>query len=59
MRRPFSYAVILCCYSVNKEANIVLYYGYGSTIGDDSESPFETKGTMTVDDLEAILGYEV
>lgn len=53
------YIEYLSSYSVNKEANIVLYYGYGSTIGDDSESPFETKGTMTVDDLEGILGYAI
>lgn len=53
------YIEYLSSYSVNKEANIVLYYGYGSVIGSDSESPFETKGTMSVAQLESLLGYEI
>ena len=53
------YVEYLSSYSVNKEANIVLYYGYGNVVGGDSESPFETKGTMSVDELEAILGHEI
>lgn len=42
--------------SVNKEANIVLYYGYGNTVGSKEESPFETSGTMSIGKLEGILG---
>lgn len=42
-------------FSVNKEANIVLYYGYGNTIGGE-DSPFETSGTMSIAKLEGILG---
>ena len=45
-------------YSVNKEAGIVLYYGYGATVADKS-SPYETSGTMTVAELEGILGHAI
>lgn len=45
-------------YSINKEADIVLYYGYGATVADHS-SPFETSGTMTIADLEGILGHAI
>ena len=45
-------------YSVNKEANIVLYYGYGAIVN-GTGSPYEFNGTMTVEDMESILGYEI
>lgn len=45
-------------YSVNKEANIVLYYGYGAVLN-GTNSPYEFSGTTTVEDMESILGYEI